>query len=127
MADDTFTPRVILKQECPFCLKFRIFLSEAGLKDNFRFLTVRDETSEYEEVRSILEDALGEASFPTVEIAKGEFMSGSDELIDHYAEKHDIDRSQLDLLTYYEDGVFQASIDMSEENQALKEELEEAA
>lgn len=126
MASQSFTPRVILKKECPFCLKLMIFLHEAGIADDFRYLIVHDETKEYEEVRSILEETLGDASFPTIETASGEFMSGSDELIDHYAEQHGIDRREMSLLTYYEDGVFPAMTDMFQENQALKEELEDA-
>ena len=123
-AKTTFTPRVILKKECPFCLKLVIFLNEAGLKDEFRYLTVKGDTPEYEEVRGILEETLGEASFPTVEVAKGEFMSGSDDLIDHYAKANKIDRESLTLLSYYEDGVFPFILDMFEENQALKEQLD---
>ncbi len=126
MSSKSFTPRVILKQECPFCLKLMIFLHEAGLSGDFRYLTVHGDTEEYEEVRSILEETLGEASFPTVETASGEFMSGSDDLIDHYADKHGIDRSALTLLTYYEGGVFPAMTSLFKENQALKQELEDA-
>ena len=126
MADSDFTPRVILKQECPFCLKLMIFLTEAGLAENFRYLTVHGDTDEYEEVRAILEETLGEASFPTVETERHQFMSGSDEIIDFYAEKHGIDRASMKLLTYYEGGVFPAMTEMFKENQAMKEELGES-
>ena len=126
MASNDFPPRVILKRECPFCLKLMIFLHEAGIAGEFRYLAVHGDTEEYEEVRSILEETLGDASFPTVEVSSGEFMSGSDELIDHYAEQHGVDRSQLSLLSYYEGGVFPAMTEMFQENQALKEDLENA-
>ena len=123
-AKTKFAPRAILKKECPFCLKLMIFLSEAGLKDEFRYLTVKGDTPEYEEVRDILEETLGEASFPTVEVAKGEFMSGSDDLIDYYAKANKIDREKMSLLAYFEDGVFPYILDLYEENQALKEQLD---
>ena len=126
MSDEpTFTPRIILKQSCPFCLRLQIFLTEAGLAENFRYLIVKDGTAEYDEVKSILEEKLGEASFPTVEIERNTFMSGSDELIDHYADEAGIDRNAMPLLTYYEHGVFPAMQDLFQENKDLTEQLGE--
>ncbi|MGB3625179.1 MAG: hypothetical protein WA989_05115 [Henriciella sp.] len=121
-ASADFTPRAILKLACPFSLKFRIFLHEAGLADRFRFDVVEDGTEAYDEAKQTLEDAGTEASFPGVEIAPGEYLSDSDALIDHYAGKFGIDRENLPLLNYYEEGVFKLSVDLFEENQELKEE-----
>ena len=121
-ASSDFMPRAILKLDCPFSLKFRIFLHEANLADRFRFDVVEEGTSAYDEAKQTLEEADTEASFPGVETAPGEYMSDSDTLIDHYAEKFGIDRTRLPLLNYYEEGVFEFAVNLFEENQELKEE-----
>ena len=125
-APSDFTPRAILKLDCPFSLKFRIFVTEAGLTDRFRFEVVEDGTPAYDRAKETLEESDAEASFPGVETAPGKYMADSDTLIDHYAREFGIERDDLDLLAYYEEGVFEAMTSLFEENRKLKEEAEAA-
>ncbi|WP_300396454.1 glutathione S-transferase N-terminal domain-containing protein [Henriciella sp.] len=123
---DDFTPRVILKLDCPFSLKFRIFLAEAGLADRFRFEVVEEGTPAYDEAKKILKKSGTESSFPAVETGPDQYMSDSDTVIDHYAEAFDINRKTLPLLTYYEEGVFNAMTEMFKENKKMKAKLDTA-
>lgn len=121
-----FTPRAIVKLACPFSLKFRIFAEEAGVADRFRYEVVSEGTDAYDEAKAEMKKAGVEASFPTVEIAPGQYLGDSDTLIDHYCEAFGIDRNSLELLQYYKSGVFDLAVSLYQENKELKEKADAA-
>lgn len=96
-----------LKRTCPFSLKFRIFISEAGLENRFDIVVFEDNDEMHRRLRQRLGQAGHKPAFPAVETIDGQFRLGSDELIAHYAQEAGIDSEQLPLLNYYVRGVFQ--------------------
>ena len=99
---ETFKPKVYIKDRCPFCIKLLRFLTDAGLLSQFEIITVQaDNYEDLSYYRNFLQEKTGQrASFPTVEIAPGEFMAESEDLIDYYAAQNDIDRTQLMASSY---------------------------
>ncbi|MXO66684.1 hypothetical protein [Altericroceibacterium endophyticum] len=112
MSSQPTNPIIYVKSACPFCLKLRIFLTEAGLADIFYFVTFEDGDETHKALRKRMQDAGQEPSFPAAEQADNSLKTGSDDLITLYAREANIDPAQLDLLTYYENGVFPAHIEM---------------
>ena len=123
---DSTPIRAMLKLDCPFSLKFRIFVTEAGIADQFVFDVFEEGTRAYDEAKATLEKCAPEATFPAVEISPGKYMADSDTLIDHFAEAFSVDHKALPLLAYYEAGVFRAMTQMFEENRNMKRKLEAA-
>ncbi len=118
--------RAVLKLDCPFSLKFRIFVTEAGIADQFVFDVFEEGTRAYDEAKATLEKCAPEATFPAVETSPGTYMADSDTLIDHYAKAFSVDRKALPLLAYYEAGVFKAMTQMFQENREMKQKLKAA-
>ena len=112
--------KVYLKKTCPFCLKLRIFLTEAGLSDQFAFTVFADGDSTHQSLRSRMEAAGQEPSFPAAELEPGELSTGTDALIARFAKDAAVDPATLPLLGYYSEGVFQKYSEMFRELRQLK-------
>jgi glutaredoxin len=124
--NDIFKPRVYLKSSCPFCFKFLLFLTEAGILQQFEIISIAaDNAEEMARYRRLLEEKAGQAIFPTVEIAPDTYMDDSDELIDHYTKEYAIDMGGLPTYAFYMNGPFPRSLDLFRENLALKKQLAE--
>jgi hypothetical protein len=122
MMNDNFKPKVYLKDTCPFCFKFLLFLSESRILDQFEIITCAGEDStEMDKYRTLLQEKAGKAIFPTVEISPGKYLDDSDALINHYSEKHNIAVDKLVTYNYYMNGPFPRSLALFRENRALKE------
>jgi len=118
---DAFRPTVYLKDKCPFCMKIRIFLLEAGLRDQ---VTVKDFTPGAEteqQVRDEVSPHLEKVSFPAAEVAPGEFIADSDGIIARLAEGVGVDPGQMPVLKAYLDGPFQSLMNLFRENRELKQ------
>lgn len=121
MASDAFRPVVYLKHGCPYCLKFMIFLSEGGLLDRFD-LAVFDPGDDREDaIRTLLAPHFEKLSFPTVQIAPGQFVKESDVLIAHYEPEATRPAKDMVLLDYYQTGVLLAMGKLFRENMAFRE------
>ncbi len=120
-----FTPKLYMKSTCPFCFKVMAFVGETGLTGKFEIITADgNNEEEMNRYRTLLVEQTGApASFPTVEIAPGEFIADSDEIINYYADKYGIDKKKLFTLPYYLDGPFKQHIALFKENRALKTKL----
>lgn len=105
-----YIAKAYLKNSCPFCFKFVMFMAEAGLMDKIEIVCIDGENeTEMNHYREFLQKQTGEnASFPTVEINPGEYSSDSDGLIDFFANKHGVDAESLPGLAYYKDNLFPA-------------------
>jgi len=124
MPNNTKPSKAFLLQTCPFCFKFLLFMTEAGLRDQIEVITFDAEAADYQEKRTELKSLLGrDVAFPTVEIEPGVYQSDSDALIEHYAKKHGIDQETLTTLEYYNKGVFSKVISLFMENKELKSKL----
>ncbi len=118
---DQFFPTLYLKRSCPFCLKLRIFLTEAGMVDGFRIVIFDDGDETHQALRGRLTAAGQEPSFPAAELAPDTLETGSDALIARFARQAGLDPAAMPLLTYYTEGVFKQYIAMFRELKELKE------
>lgn len=108
-------PKVYLKKTCPYCLKLRIFLTEAGLTGRVEFVVFADGDATHQSLRARMQAAGQQPSFPAAELEPGKLSNGSDELIAHFAQGTGVDPAALPLLGYYSAGVFQKYNEMYRE------------
>jgi len=116
-----FTPVAYLKQDCPFSFKFLLFVMEAGLLDKIEVEELMQGEKRMEELRSLLREKLGEASFPCVQIEKGTYMSETDDLITYFAGKHGKSVESLEVVPFFERGVLKKLGRLYMENKKYKE------
>ena len=112
--------KVYLKKTCPFCLKLRIFLTEAGLADQLEFVAFADGDATHQALRARMQAAGQEPSFPAAELEPGKLSTGTNELIAHFAKQADVNPETLPLLRYYSEGVFVKYGEMFRELRQLK-------
>ena len=105
---DTTKPILHLKRACPFCLKLRIFLTEAGIADRFEYDVFDDGDDTHKALRAQMEAAGQQPSFPAAELTPGELTTGTDDLIARFAKDAGVDPAQSPLLQYYMGGVFKS-------------------
>lgn len=107
MDQATFKPKAYLKEGCPYSFKYLLFMTEAGLVNQVDVVRCDPKTSEFDVIKQKLSEGTGqEASFPTVEIAPQQYLSGSDKLIKHYACRCNVDPGTLPALSFYTDTLF---------------------
>lgn len=119
--------KAYLMSDCPFSFKFLLFMTEAGLLHTIDVKRCDRADEDYQEVRAMLKDKAGKASFPTVEIAPGTYMNDSDGLIAHFAAEHGVSDTKPPVLQFYLDGVFASVNRMFGENRDLKAKLADRA
>lgn len=112
--------RIHLKKTCPYCLKLRIFLTEAGLAGKFDLRVFEDGDAAHQALRKQMQDAGQEPSFPAAELEPGRLTTGTDDLIARFAREAGIDAASLPLLAYYTEGVFRRHTEMFRELRQLK-------
>jgi glutathione S-transferase len=112
--------KVYLKKTCPFCLKLRIFLTEAGVAGQADFVVFAEGDATHQALRARMQAAGQEPSFPAAEIEPGKLSTGTDALIAHFARGSGVDPAKLPLLGYYTEGVFQKYGEMFRELKQLK-------
>lgn len=101
MTTPSFRPVLYVKDRCPWCLKLRLFLLEAGLSDRFDWRVFAPGDVMEEGIRHELASHFEKVTFPTVEIAPGQFIQDSQAIIDHYAAETGIDPADLPTLDQY--------------------------
>jgi hypothetical protein len=119
---DSFKPTLYVNHRCPFCLKFMIYLAQAGLLEDFTVTVFEPGSPEHEATKTHLIPHFDSVSFPVVEVEPGVFKKDSDALIAYYAEKSGKKAADMPLLDYYSSGVLKQVIDLFMENRKLKEE-----
>jgi len=98
----SFKPTAYLREGCPFSFKFLLFLTEAGLRDRLQLVRCNPAAPDFEAIKSRLQAGLHKpATFPTVEVAPGRYLSDSDALIEHYASESGVDVRNLPTLSFY--------------------------
>ena len=121
MTDRADVPTLYLKRSCPFCLKLRIFLSEAAMADRFRYVVFDDGDDMHQALRARMEAAGQQPAFPAAELAPGDRLeTGTDDLIARFAAEAGADPAAMPLLGYYTDGVFKQYGQMFRELRELK-------
>lgn len=119
MASDAQRPTAYLKRSCPFCLKLRIFLTEAGLAEAADYVVFDDGDEMHTRLRGEMEAAGQQPSFPAVTFEPGTYVTGTDDLIARFADQAGV-APDGPLLRYYQDGVFKSYGQMFRELRELK-------
>jgi len=102
----SFKSRAYLKEGCPFSFKFLLFMTEARLLDDIEVVRVRPSAPDFERIKAELSQGLGKpASFPTVEIRPGEYLSDSDRLIEHFSRLKGMEQLKSLTMRFYEDTI----------------------
>jgi hypothetical protein len=104
MTETAFRPVVYLKDLCPWCFRFRLFLLESGLEHRFDLRVFVPGDAEEAAIREELAPHFDKVTFPTVQAAPGEFLTDSAALVAHYAAEAGIVVRDLKLLDQYERG-----------------------
>ena len=107
MTSNAFKPKAYVKEGCPFSFKFLVFMAEGGLLDQIEIVRVEAEGPSAEATKQKLTEQLGKAAtFPTVEIERGRYMTDSDRLIEHYAEREGWRPDEMPVLSLYKQTIF---------------------
>ena len=102
-----FKPKVYVKEGCPFSFKFLLYMAEAGLIDQIELVRLNPADPAYEEAKTRLSEGLGKAAtFPTVELEPGRFMSDSDQLIELFARQSGRPAEAMPVLAFYKETIF---------------------
>jgi glutathione S-transferase len=112
--------KVYLKKVCPYSLKLRIFLTEAGIANRVEFVVFTDGDATHQALRSQMQAAGQKPSFPAAEIEPGKLTTDSDALIAHFGNSAGVNPAALPLLRYYSEGVFQKYNEMYRELKQLQ-------
>lgn len=123
MASSSFKPIVYCKQGCPFSLKVRLMLLEAGLLDEVEIRELAPDTQADKQAREELAPHFEKVSFPSAQIAPGRYIGDSDAIIAHFAEDAGVDAKQLPTLQAYAEGPFAQLGRLYGENMSLKKQL----
>jgi glutathione S-transferase len=121
MDDIVFKPIIYLLHGCPFCMKLRVFLLEAGLIDRIDIQLVEGGSEDKREVTGKLARHLPKVGFPAAEITQGQYMTDSDAIIAWFAEGAGIDPRTLPTFQDYVGGIFNRHLAMYRENVQLKQ------
>ncbi len=115
----TEKPVLFVKHTCPFCLKLRLYLLEAGLLDTVSLRESRTPEEE-EAMRAELAPHLAKVSYPTARFGD-EYMTESDDIIARFVRDGGRPPEQLPTYQAYVDGPFSQLLALYRENAELKE------
>lgn len=94
--------KAYVKEGCPFSFKFLEFMAEARLLDEIEIVRLREGDPDFDATKQRLSAHLGKpASFPTVEVEPNRYVTDSDRLIEHYAQRHGLRADELPVLSFY--------------------------
>lgn len=120
MTSALFRPIVYLKENCPFCLKVRLFLLEAGLASDVETRDFVSDGEHEETIRAELQPHLDKVTFPAAQLEPGLYVTESDDIVAVLAAKAGRDPASMTVYRNYVDGVFAMSMKLWKENQELK-------
>lgn len=120
MTGHAFKPIVYLKQNCPFCLKIRLFLLEAGLTDEVDVRDFAAGAPDEEAVRAELSPHLEKITFPAAHIEAGRYIAESEDILSALAARFGREPASLPVYRNYVEGSFAMAMKLWKENQELK-------
>ena len=112
---------VYVKEHCPFCVKVRLFLLEAGLVDQVQVDQFLPGTPQEAIIRSAVESASAKASFPTLTLADGQWIADSDAIVAHVAEVAGINTANYPFYIEYTQSILPNLLALFKENRTLKQ------
>jgi len=100
-------PKAYIQEGCPYSFKFLLFMAEAKLLDRVDIIYCDPAGDEFEATKDMLSRATGKpATFPTVEVEPGRYLSDSDRLIAYFAAHYRVDQDTLPALEFYRRSIF---------------------
>ena len=112
-------PVLFVKHTCPFCLKVRLYLLEAGLLGGVT-LRVSRTPEEEDAMKAELSPHLAKVSYPTLRLGDT-YMTESDDIIAHFVDEGGPAPAQLPTFEAYVDGPFKQLLALHRENAELKQ------
>jgi hypothetical protein len=113
MSTDRFKAKAYVKEKCPFSFKFLVFMSEASLLESIEIVRLNPQDPSFEAQKDELDKHLGKAAtFPTVEVEPGRYMTDSDRLIELYAGRAGLNPSTMPVLSFYKETIFPQLIEL---------------
>jgi len=119
-----FRPILYLKANCPHCFKARLFLTEAGIIDQFDVREFVPGDAAEAAIRAELAPYFAKVTFPTVQSLPGQYLNESDDIIAHYAAVAGTDPAALPLTRTYRDVLLPRLRNLKRENAALRAEID---
>jgi hypothetical protein len=98
-------PKAYLLKGCPFSMRLRIFLTEAGLTNEIDIVPVENGDDNHRKLFAEVEAAGLKPAFPIVTRAPGSFEIDSQTVIERMVREHKIDTGSLALLRFYNEGM----------------------
>ena len=123
MTDTTFAPVLYVKEKCPFCLKVRLFLLEAGLLGGVEVREFAPGTAEEQAIKAELAPHMEKVGFPAAQVEAGRYMTDSDGIIAHFAAQAKTEPGRLPVFNAYVGGAFAQLFELYKENMELKKKL----
>ena len=123
MTEASFTPTLFMKEGCPFCLKVRLFLLEAGQLDHVHLREFAVGSEDEKAIRAELEPHIAKLSFPAAKISPREHITESDAIIAHFAGVAGADPAKMPTLRAYAEGLMPKMMALHRENSELKKQL----
>ena len=120
MTNSPFKPVVYFKQNCPFCLKVRLYLLEAGMVEAVEIRDFVPGSKQEEDIRAELSPHLPKVSFPAAMLEEGHYIAESDDIIAFLAVKSGRDPASLPVLSNYVEGALKPMMKLWKENVELK-------
>lgn len=118
--------KLFVKAGCPFSYKFIVYLNEINKLGDFELHVAHADEESFEEITMyILEKSGQKASFPTVESSDGIFLTGSDELIEHFSSVYNITRDNIEMLKYWENNMMPRMRNIMKQLREAKEKITE--
>jgi hypothetical protein len=113
MSREAFKAKAYVKDGCPFSFKFLVFMAEAGLIDRIEITRLNENDPSFEAAKQRLSEHLGKnATFPTVEVEPGNYMTDSDRVIEHFATRERRQPDEMPVLSFYKQTIFPQLIEL---------------
>lgn len=120
MTEPFSQPVLHVMRECPFCLKVRLFLLEAGLIDRVTVHEFAPGTEEERIIRQELASYFPKVSFPVVQFGDGEYLGESDDIIARFAAQADVEPANLPIFGAYAECILPRMMSLYRDNIELK-------
>ena len=93
---------IYAKAGCPFTFRFILFVNDVDTLSNYTLRVAQGGDASYDAICSELEAATGaKASFPSMRLASGEVLVGSERLMEYVAQKNGCSSSSTPVLDYF--------------------------
>jgi hypothetical protein len=107
MSTTPFKPKAYVKDGCPFSFKFLVFMAESGLLDEIEIVRLHESDPDFEVAKQQLTQRLGKPpTFPTVELEPGRYLTDSDRVIEHFADRAGLRADAMPVLSFYKETIF---------------------